>query len=230
MKSLTKQNILLIPLLIFTSCNSPDYTLSAINTAELAVDARCSMDGPKDPQVLPKWAPLPLALPDSCLKGIEINDQAFATPLTFNSLDPLGSQDRTLELDYATYLAPNNMKITGVNADGSTYLLFNSCVLQTWLLGNPSTTYPRVRPCEGSIRDFRLHLKGGTTALIFEPTSDSPYYIRVLGLCDFDLSSVPVTPTRPATLRLTTDRSTSPLEGTTLPNGKEACPESANIQ
>jgi hypothetical protein len=194
---------------------------------QLPVDPTCSKTNLEYATVfngyvmsVPKWDEPAYTVPNTCLSGFEVNDEQFPNGITLLTTDPLGANGRTLELDYATYTAPNMMKITGVLLDGSTYSLFESCVLRTWKNSHPTST---TRPCEGTIRAFRPVLKQDTVKLIIEPRGITPYYIRMLGLCDFNLSNIKKQSTSSnTTLRLTNNRNPSTLS----PN---ACPSSADI-
>ena len=101
-----------------------------------------------------------------------------------------------LEVDIATYVVPDIIRITGTTSDNSAgenadYLLLDTCRMRTALYPDP--TAGMRRPPEDSIREYRLPLRAGTKSLTFDFTqSNSPTYIRVIGLCDFNLTAAPV--------------------------------------
>jgi hypothetical protein len=140
-----------------------------------------------------KWAPLPETVPAGCRTGFEMNEpyEYLQNKLyTIHSKTLAGAHALKLELDFATYLAPDGLKITGTLANGSTYVLYLTCRMQTADYGDP--TDGQSRPPEDSIRDYRLDLKEGTVQLDFDyGRSSTPTYTKVTGLCDFDVTPPP---------------------------------------
>jgi hypothetical protein len=143
----------------------------------------------------PKWPTLPPTVPAGCRTGFEMNEpyEYLQNKLyTIHSKTPAGSEALTLELDFATYQAPDGLKITGTLANGETYVLYLTCRMQTADYGDP--TDGQSRPPEDSIRDYRLDLKAGTVRLDFDyGRSSTPTYTKVTGLCDFDVTPPPAT-------------------------------------
>jgi hypothetical protein len=135
----------------------------------------------------PPAVPLgPTSLPASCSGGFETNTpptQAF----TVHSLSPSGAAPRILDVDIATYKAPDHLRITGVDASGNEYTLVETCSLQTATYSDPTTAEGGcVRPPDDSIRQFKATVHEGTTSLTFDYTGAcTPTYTRVRGLCDF---------------------------------------------
>ena len=104
---------------------------------------------------------------------------------------PAGSQGLTLDLDFATYTAPDGILITGMDGDCQPYVLFESCRLKTADKSWSAYGNGMERPDDIAIRQFDLKLLPGTTELTFDFSRvTSPMYIRVLGLCDFDLPAI----------------------------------------
>lgn len=131
---------------------------------------------------------LPLTLPDSCVLGFELNSPLPEKLLSYQSLDFLGSKERILEFDYASYLPPSAIRITGTRLNGERYVLFESCSVRSEIAPAGSK---KSRPCETHIRNYRLLLKSNTVKLQFEAVKNTPFYVRLLGLCDFNLSQIP---------------------------------------
>lgn len=150
-----------------------------------AVDPTCALPGgsnylmPFDTLVEPR-------VPETCHNGFEINNPH---PFVYevNAKTAAGSQDIRIHIDFATYATPNRVIVRGVDADGQTYTLFDRCRMKTW---DQEFTDPTSRPPDISIRFWRVDVKPGTTKLIFDfsdPGSTSEVYVRVQGLCDFNL-------------------------------------------
>jgi hypothetical protein len=167
-------------------------------------DGACEND-PNNPNTVfpPKWPPLPPTVPESCRSGFEMNGPYEFIPEPsyeiFTRDTTAGSQDLTLELDLATYQAPDGLEIDAERTNGERYVLFDSCMLQT--SDYPDPTDQQSRPPEDSIRDFRIHLKEGTVKLHFNfSRATTPMYIKVTGLCDFDITT-PIYPDHPTSLQ-----------------------------
>jgi hypothetical protein len=162
-----------------------------VTTINEPIDLACQSGAnpASDEIVYPDKIELLFELPDSCLTGFEMNrlrKNTYSIEVD-QSIFPHGTQARILELDLATYVAPDKIKIYGVNADGSEYLMLDSCRLQTATYGDP--TDGKVRPPEDSIRSYRLELRENTRSLRFDFSAvNTPTYLKVMGLCEFDLS------------------------------------------
>jgi hypothetical protein len=150
-----------------------------------AIDTTCNLAdaGTVYPPYVPLYAP---DVPSTCANGFEICD-AFGAPVyTIHALTPAGSQALTLDLDFATYVAPDGLLITGIDGDCQNYVLFDSCRLQTATQSETSYTNGMARPTDPAIRQFHLTLRQGTSQLTFDFSRVvSPMYFQVLGLCDF---------------------------------------------
>jgi hypothetical protein len=126
------------------------------------------------------------------MNGFEICDALGAQPYVIHAVKPAGSQALTLDLDFATYTAPDGLLITGVDGSCQPYVLFDSCRLKTADLSESAYTDGMMRPQDASIRQFHLQLHAGTTQLTFDFSRVvSPMYFQVLGLCDFALPAAP---------------------------------------
>jgi hypothetical protein len=139
----------------------------------------------------PYVALVPPSVPASCSNGFELGDAntcgGGAVSYTVQSKTPAGSRAITLDVDFATYLEPDGVLVTGVDSQGNTYTLLDTCRIQTWTSADP--TGGVMRPPDQTIRQFRLNLTQGTTKLTFDFGGVvSPMYLQVLGLCDFDLT------------------------------------------
>lgn len=135
---------------------------------------------------------LALTLPDSCLAGFELNSPLPQKGLEFKSLDLLGAQARVLEFQYASYSPPSSVRITGRLLGGESYTLFESCGVRTDIAPSGKK---KDRPDEEHIRHYRLNLRSGTISIKFEAVKQTPFYVRLLGLCDFDMIALRATPT-----------------------------------
>jgi hypothetical protein len=159
------------------------------------IDLSCESQANPTQVYPPKWPTLPPTVPANCRTGFEMNEpyEYLQNKLyTIHSKTPGGSEALTLELDFATYLAPDGLKITGTLANGETYVLYLTCRMQTADYGDP--TDGQSRPPEDSIRDYRIDLKAGTVKLDFDyGRSSTPTYTKVTGLCDFDVTAPPAT-------------------------------------
>jgi hypothetical protein len=142
--------------------------------------AGCASGTPDFPPAIPL---VPPALPASCSGGFEMNtppQQIF----TVQSISPGGAQARTLDIEIATYRAPDHISITAVDASGTEYPLVDTCHLQTSTYSDP--TNGCTRPPDDSIRQYTVSITAGTRSLSIDMTGAcTPTYMRVLGLCDF---------------------------------------------
>ena len=158
------------------------------------IDPACG-NAPKCRSGLPASFPpfVPLAPPDvpgNCHNGFELGNvldcSNGAAVYTVKTNQKNGSRAITLDIDFATYVEPDGMLVTGVDAQGKSYTLLNTCRLQTWNAPDPSGG--KKRPPDQTIRQFRIAVKPGTTELTFNFGGVvSPMYLQTLGLCDFDL-------------------------------------------
>jgi len=142
--------------------------------------------------VFPPYVTLvPPDVPATCANGFELGDAqecaGGAVSYTIKSNTSAGSRAITLDVDFATYLEPDGVLVTGLDSQGNTYTLLDTCRIQTWTQADP--TGGTSRPPDETIRQFRLDLKQGTTQITFDFGGVvSPMYLQVLGLCDFDLT------------------------------------------
>jgi hypothetical protein len=137
---------------------------------------------------------VPLARPDVpsyCSNGFELGGATGGcgrSTYTLVSTRAGGARAITLDVDFATYLVPDGVTLTGIDGSGNTYALLLTCRMQTSLVGGPST----MRPPNDTIRQFRVAVREGTSRLNFDfGAVTSPMYIQVLGLCDFALPRYP---------------------------------------
>jgi hypothetical protein len=156
-----------------------------------AVDPTCNLAdaGIVYPPSVPLYPP---DVPATCANGFEVCDALGAPAYVVVSKSPNGSQAVTLDLDFATYTAPDGLLITGVDGNCKPYVLFDSCRIRTADLPEHNYTDGGARPLDTTIRQFHLTLKQGTTQLTFDFSRVvSPMYFQVLGLCDFALPPAP---------------------------------------
>ena len=145
--------------------------------------AGCASGTPDFPAAVPLVPPV---LPASCSGGFEMNN---APPQLYKveSISPGGAQARTLDVEIATYLAPDHIRITAVDASDTVYALVDTCSLQTSDYSDP--TNGCTRPPDDSIRQYKVSITAGTKSVSFDMTGAcTPTYLRVLGLCDFDVT------------------------------------------
>jgi hypothetical protein len=156
-----------------------------------AVDPTCSVaDASVEyPPYVPLYAP---DVPATCANGFEVCDAEGAPVYVIHSTSPAGSEGLTLDLDFATYVAPDGLLITGVGACNTEYVLFDSCRISTAPDAEGTYTNGMERPTDTAIRQFHLTLLPGTTQLTFDFSRvTSPMYFQILGLCDFALPPTP---------------------------------------
>ncbi len=95
------------------------------------------------------------------------------------------ASDRTVWVDIATYTAGDRLRITAVGNDNQPYVVLDTCRIRTWDQADP--TDGKTRPPDATIRQFKIVVKAGTKSLEFDSTNAcTPWYMRVLGLCDFE--------------------------------------------
>jgi hypothetical protein len=166
---------------VHTACSGSDCTTQS-------VDPTCAQGATE--VVYPPFVPIvPPTVPANCANGFELTDAEGAPNYVLKSKNPSGSQGMTLNLDFATYTAPDGLIITGTDGKCQPYVLFESCRLKT--ADKPFSAYGNgmERPDDIALRQFNLELRAGTTELTFDFSKvESPMYVRVLGLCDFDVT------------------------------------------
>lgn len=135
----------------------------------------------------------PADVPGNCGSGFEIGDADVCSKkgggtYAINAVPNNGSRAITLDVDFATYLEPDGLVVTGIDAQGKSYTLLDTCRLQTWNAADP--TGGTKRPPDQTIRQFRIDVRAGTKQLSFDFGGVvSPMYVKVLGLCDFNLTA-----------------------------------------
>jgi len=156
-----------------------------------AVDPTCSEADAS--VVYPPFVTLyPPDVPKACASGFEVCDALGAPPYTIHSVSAAGSQGLTLDLDFATYVAPDGLLITGIDGTCKPYVLFDTCRISTADESESTYTNGKERPQDIAIRQFHVTLRPGTTQLTFDFSRVvSPMYFQILGLCDFALPAVP---------------------------------------
>jgi hypothetical protein len=98
-----------------------------------------------------------------------------------------GSRALQLDVDLATYVAPDRVRVLALDGSGKETLIFDSCRMSSWTEADP--TNGKSRPQESTIRFYRPKLPAGTKSLKFDwSQATTPTYFRVVGLCDFDLT------------------------------------------
>jgi hypothetical protein len=162
--------------------SSSSATASSTTGAIEPCPVGCAMGTPTFP---PAVHLLPPELPLDCLGGFEENNTEGSFVAT--ALSPAGAHTITLDVEIATYKAPDHVRITGVDATDATYVLVDLCDLRTALYSDP--TNGCTRPPEDSIRQYLVEVTEGTKSLTFDTTGAcTPFYLRVLGLCDFQVA------------------------------------------
>ena len=161
--------------------------------ASEAVDPTCSVGTAK--VVYPPFSPLAAPdVPAACAGGFQATDAKAKGGVTYvlAASAAAGSRAITLDLDLATYTAPDGVQITGIDAQCRRYVLFDSCRLKTATEGEEVYTDGKHRPSDEAIRQYRIEVRKGTKELTFDFSRVvSPMYLRVLGLCDFDVTDPP---------------------------------------
>jgi hypothetical protein len=139
--------------------------------------------------VYPPFIPInPPDVPLDCKNGFDLFDADGTTNYEIKAVPAAGSRALTLDLDMATYVAPDGLLITGVDGNCKKYVLFDSCRLETADKPQGAYTDGKTRPLDEALRQFHLTLRPGTSSLTFDMSRVvSPMYFRVLGLCDFAL-------------------------------------------
>jgi len=152
------------------------------------VDPFCAT-GARGPDVFLPYTPLgEPALPASCAGGIEVqNCQGIVEA---RSLSPAGSSETSLVVDFATYTAGDRLRIEGTLASGEVYVLMDTCRVRTWDRSDP--TDGLTRPLDETVRRFgSIPVRAGTVSLRFDSSfANTPWYERVLGLCEFEVTDL----------------------------------------
>lgn len=149
------------------------------------VDTTCMPGCQRDEQTYPPPVALVDHAPAGCKAGFELNASKGVGVYTFDSLAPGGSAATALEVQFATYRVSDHIKIDGVTSAG-TYPLIDTCTVQTAQYSDP--TKGCGRPPDDSIRQYKVMLKAGTTQIKVDLSGVcSPIYLRVRGLCEFDV-------------------------------------------
>jgi hypothetical protein len=177
----------------WTADNPPTTTTTGGKSASSVglppIDLACESTQ-KLASVFPPYTPLaPPDVPASCAGGFQTGDVDESSGVVYElpATPAGGAAAITLDIDFATYLEPDGVLITGVDASGETYTLLDTCRMQTWTAGDP--TDGLVRPPDDTIRQFRVDVVAGTRSLKIDFSRVvSPMYIQVLGLCDFDVT------------------------------------------
>ena len=121
------------------------------------VDTTCQggcASGTRDfPAATPLVSP---GLPASCSGGFEDEQPSRGRVFTVTSTSPAGAEARTLDVEIATYKAPDHAVITAVDASDDVYTLVDTCTLQTAAYGDP--TNGCTRPPDDTIRQYEVSL------------------------------------------------------------------------
>lgn len=138
------------------------------------------------------WPRLPSTLPSSCQSGAEIWNVPVSKHIVLKASNASSgtSADRQIDLDYATYKAANSARITAKLANGSSKVIFEPCLISTHKdVESRCMSSPGTRPIDGSIRDFRVVVPKGTVELKIQGLdNNTPWYLRVKGLCEFKVT------------------------------------------
>lgn len=165
--------------------NGSDNPLAAIDSACKTLENKGEKFGI---EITPPNGPLAKTAPDDCRTGIEFNRLMGSS---FNLNSATGSRAIELEIDVASYTAPDRMRLIADNK-----LILDTCRLRTSKIPDP--TNGKKRPPEDTIRFFRVKIAKGTKTIRFAfGEAKSPTYMRVVGLCDFELSPVDVVGNQP---------------------------------
>ena len=136
---------------------------------------------------------VPLASPDvpaGCATGFQLTDASPTFVYTLAAKTSAGSRALKLDLDIATYTAPDGVQVTGVDGDCKKYTLFDTCHLKTADKAQGAYTDGMSRPSDVAIRQYHLDLRAGTSQLTIDfGRVTSPMYVQILGLCDFTIST-----------------------------------------
>lgn len=135
-------------------------------------------------------------VPSACRAGIEFNNFQKKTLVLNASNTADGSQTFKLEVDLATYQAPDTLRLVAVDAQGAQHVIFSSCRMRSANVADP--TDGKSRPGTDVIRFFRPVLPKGTKSLIIDFSQvKTPTYMKITGLCDFLIPADNAANTRP---------------------------------
>lgn len=150
-----------------------------------SVDKACEYDQTPAPVLTPFLPLRPLDVSAGCKNGFEVS-RLREHQLTFGTLNASGSQTRKMALEIATYTAEDTVHLYAEDAAGNKTTLFKTCRLRTWDKGDP--TGGSARPPDETLRQYRFTLPAGTKRLVLDNSlAKTPTYIKIVGLCDFDL-------------------------------------------
>ncbi len=148
------------------------------------VDTSCKLGCESSEKTFPAAVPLVSTAPAGCTAGFELNNPSGKTVYTIPRAS--GTAAVPIEIQFATYLVPDHIKLIGVTSGGE-YTVFDTCTVQTAAYSDP--TGGCVRPPDDSLRQYAVTLKAGTTALKVDLSGVcSPIYLRVRGLCAFKVT------------------------------------------
>lgn len=140
------------------------------------------LDGDTWGDYVPQELPLKEAqVSASCSNGIEINNLSGTYEMSMSSPSANARQGW---IDYATYAAPNTIRILSEDGQGHQKEIFAASIISTWCRGFTSLE----RPPDDSIRQRSIAIPAGSVKLIFDFQGGSPFYVRVQGLCDLKRS------------------------------------------
>jgi hypothetical protein len=177
---------------------------AAIGDPRDPIDAACTghQAVPNQALFVPKWGPLAPTVPADCLRGFEINR---LEQHTYSISAIQGSRAITLEIDIATYNVADAIRISASDGAANETILVETCRMRTSMYEDP--TGGTTRPPEDSIRDYRVPLPAGSKVLRVDNTkASSPTYVRILGLCDFEIGPPPTTVVNSSFFRIVTSR------------------------
>jgi hypothetical protein len=157
-----------------------------------AIDQDCEQpdNGTQQASITIPYVPLVTPnLPASCNDGFEWQSgmqSQCSTTYVVPAVSNCGSSvDHTLYIDIATYTLGDRLRITAIGADDQEHVLLDTCRIRTW--DSPDPTDGKTRPPDQTIRQFQIVVKAGTKSLTFDSTqSFTPWYMRVLGMCEFE--------------------------------------------
>jgi hypothetical protein len=156
----------------------PDTTLPP------AVDS-CEAGCVASKKTFPAAVALVSTAPATCTAGFEINNPKSGSTYTVKRIK--GTAAVPIEVQFATYVAPDHIKLVAITAKGEVPVV-DTCTVQTATYADP-TKGGCTRPPDETLRQYAVTLPAGTTALRADFTGVcSPIYLRVRGLCDFAIT------------------------------------------
>jgi hypothetical protein len=151
------------------------------------IDALCDVAG-SEIYFPPKTTPLPFF--SACTEGFEVNN-FYNRKIVITRATPLATAI-DVHVDVATYLAPDSIIIDSEDQTATSTKLVQSCRMRT--ANTPDPTLGSSRPPESMIRDYIIKLPAGSTTFVLDLLkSPSPVYVKVQGLCGFDVAHPAVT-------------------------------------